>query len=151
MAPFHGRDYDPSTSQASSRDANSSQTHVPSLEKPISPKKRGPIHDSSQLLESRESVTTLRATRPPPPRPASRARQPATHSGGASQNQANRGRSRETSQLSLGLQLEPLQEISVPQQYRTSEVDELSDMISRMRTLTQGSVSITSQRRLNRC
>jgi hypothetical protein len=140
MAPFHGGDHDPSTSQASSQDANTSHKQVPSLGKPIDPKERGPINTSSQSPESHESVTTLKASRPPPI-PLPRRRQPATLSGGGTQNEANRGRSARIANSGLGLQLEPPQ-TSSPPQYRSSEVDELNEMISRMRTLSHGEVSI---------
>lgn len=143
MAPFHGGDHDLSSSQSSAQDANSSHQQIPSLEKPIEPRKRNPVNASSQTSKPRESVTTLKASRPPPPRPAGRRRQPATQSGGDTQNRANRGRSKESVHLSLGLQLEPPQQSSSPHQYRYSEVDELSEMVSRMRTLSQGGVSIT--------
>jgi hypothetical protein len=151
MAPFHGGDHDPSTSQVSPQDANSSQMHVPSLEKPIEPKEKIPILPTSQTTESRGSIMTSRPGRPLPTRAASRTTQPATQNGGTSQNQANRGRSRKPSQSSLGLQLEPVQEISIPHQYRSSDVDELSDMVSRMRTLSQGNVSVAFRWGLNRC
>jgi hypothetical protein len=142
MAPFHAGDNDHPTSQASPQHASTSHEQVPSLEKPLEPKKRDPIHASSQVRGPRKSVTTLKASRPPPMPTASR-RLPATQSNEGTQNQVNRGRSTRIANSSLGLQLESSQQTSTSHQYRQSEVDELNEMVSRMRTLSHGGVSTT--------